>query len=323
MAYQSVALISLLLNSTFSFRLVGNSLCEEEALLLEAIANCSDRLDFINFESDSIIPHGTLLDLLFHSEEHPLFCFCDSDIFLFEALAKSPAQLIGEHQVFSSAGRVENDAAAVYTGFKGGATTVSPDLKIPLATSFFCIYKRNDLSAIIDKYKVGFEQYRDIKQVPPKAQKKLIDLAIDFTMFDTGKLLSVLLYCHGKKGHYQEVSGLIHIGGMSGRYLQHIRVDEAQIVVEKQSDVVIKSDSKVKQRSKSEMSLKKLYGKYFYIYLHHLIGKGVQPQLKVTDSSISTTIRNIEKSIERTVAEAQKVSDLRHIFNLLKEAPIK
>lgn len=322
-AYQSVALVSLLLNSAFSFRLVGNSLCEDEARLLESIANCSDRLSFVNFESDFIIPHGTLLDLLFHSEDHPLFCFCDSDIFLFNSLSTSPAKLIGNHHVFSSAGRIENDGGAVYTGFKGGATTVSPDLKIPLATSFFCVYKRDELGLMMDQYKVGFEQYRNVNQVPSDAQQKLSELGLDFTMFDTGKLLSVLLHCEGKRGRYQEIDGLIHIGGMSGRYLQNIQVNEAQEVVEKQSDVVIKGDHKIKQRSKSEMSLKKLYGKYFYIYLHHLIGKGVKPQLKVTDDNISTTISGIEKNIEKVMLDAQVFPELRRIIDLLKEAPLR
>lgn len=319
-AYQSVALVSLLLNSRYSFRLVGNALGQEEAKLLKAIAQSSDRLDFINFESDFIIPHGTLLDLLFHSEDSDFFCFCDSDIFLFEKLFCSVQELIQSNHIFSSAGRIENDDEAVYSGFKGGATTMSPDLKIPLATSFFCVYQRQAIQEISRQYGVGFEQYRNFNQVPSAAKKQLKKLEIEFSMFDTGKLMSVLMYCHGKKNMYHDIKGLLHIGGMSGRYLQQINLSQQQTI----SDIPKHKDSnersKVKQRSEHEITLKKLYGKYFYIYLHHLIGKGEKPELTVSDESIKLTITEIENKIESMLKNATKDSELSALCELLTRA---
>lgn len=318
--YQSLALVSLLLNSNFSFRLVGNALKHDEARLLESIAQCSDRLSYINFESDFIIPHGTLLDILFHSENAPHYCFCDSDIFLFQPLAQSPQTLIGNNHVFSSAGRIENEDDATYAGFKGGATTISPDGKIALATSFFCIYKRHQLSNVITQYKVGFEQYRQSLQVPVDVQKILKDFSIDFDMLDTGKLLSILFYYEKYTNSHKDISGLVHLGGMSGRYLQDIMLHKTQVFDE--SNLVQSTNSQIgefNQRNAHEISLKKLYGQYFYVYLHFIIGKSMRPETSNLRFEITETIKTLEQNIENIAQQANKVPELKSIIKLMKD----
>ena len=317
--YQSIALVSLLYHSDLRFRLVGNALKPQEAELLQAIANCSDRLEFCHFESDHIIPHGTLLDLLFQYEDAPYFCFADSDIFLFNPLTFDPEIFLRDADVFSAGGRIENDNEAIYAGFKGGATTVSEDGAIALATTFFCAYRRNSLQTLLQHYDVGFEQFRSPQQIPEQVLKLLQQHNIQFEMFDTGKLLGVLYHFNHYKKNHQHIEGLIHLGGMSGRYLQQL--DLSQSLVFSDDELEDPESAQAQQfniRNAYEISLKKLYGKYFYTFLHYVIGKGEKPEVKTQNDKIQQTIQSIENNILQVVEQASQQPDLNDILQLLK-----
>ena len=318
--YQSIALISLLLNSDLNFRLVGNSLNQNEASLLKQISDCSERLSCINFESDHIIPHGTLLDLMLLSEVDEFYTFCDSDLFLFSELKQSQLiNYIGDSAVFSSGGRIENQDNAVYAGFKGGATTVSPDGKIELATSFFCIYRRQPLIQLLDTYQVGFEQYRTVSQIPAKAMQVVENMDLVFEMFDTGKLISVLLHELGYKKRYQELEGLAHIGGMSGRYLQKLdmTVSSIEISEEELPEYQLSHTDQFQVRNEYEKSLKRLYGKYFYSFLNHQIGQGPKPILKADNQRIINTVKKLEAAIEKIISRVDEDQACRQIWSLI------
>ncbi|GAA4825209.1 hypothetical protein GCM10011365_05520 [Marinicella pacifica] len=321
-SYQSIALISMLQNTDLNFRLVGNSLNQNEAKLLEQISECSNRLTYANFESDQIIPHGTLLDLLFISENNKYFCFCDSDLFLFKPLSqKQLLRYMRKAVVFSSGGRIENEDEAIYAGFKGGATTKSPDGKIDLATSFFCIYSREHLKRTLLKYKVGFEQYRLDSQIPDKAKKIIDAYEIEYEMFDTGKLLSVLYHYERYKKSFDELDGLVHIGGMSGRYLQ--KLDITSSVVLDDSELPSKNrdnGNKYNFRNEYEKNLKRHYGKYFYCYLNHIIGKGAKPTINTNDKRIKKTIKRLESEISYVWEQAQLFHETKKIAAIIKSS---
>jgi len=316
--YQAIPLISLLLNSDFNFKLIGNGLNESERNMLKQISSVSDRLEYINIESKNIIPHGTLLDLMFLSESESLYCFCDSDLFLFDEIKTDfIKEKMEKHQVLSSGGRIENESDSIYAGFKGGATTKSPDGRIDLATSFFCVYNREFLQSTIDQYGVGFEQYRLDLQIPKHASSVINKMNLEYEMFDTGKLLSILMHDMGGEKYFTEFTGLVHIGGMSGRYLQDLDINKKVII---NDDLNISSSNKVTEyniRNDYEISLKKLYGKYFYCYLNHLIGKGPEPLLNSSNQRVQDTVKRLAKSISKIVEEGKQREDTLSIFNII------
>ncbi len=311
--------MSLLLNSDFNFRLIGNGLDPSEEQLLKEISLVSDRLEYINMHSGNIIPHGTLVDLMFLAENEELFCFCDSDLFMFEPIkASSILTKMQTFQVFSSGGRIENEDETTYAGFKGGATTISPDGHIDLATSFFCVYQRKSLQAALDKYGVGFEQYRLDEQIPAAAMSVVEDLQLSYEMFDTGKLLSVLLHQMGAAKYFTEIPGLTHIGGMSGRYLQALDLN-SQVNID-DTDLAQQSATQTSGfniRNDFEKSLKKLYGKYFYCYLNHLIGKGAAPNLLTNNPRVMTTVNRLVKEIEQVVEMSKNHPETKAIWQLI------
>ena len=321
MDYQALALMSLLLNTDFNFKLIGNGLDQQEASLLKQISMVSDRLVFINYESNNIIPHGSLVEMLFFAESAELFSFCDSDLFMFEQLQTDQIlKHMSDHQVFSSGGRIENEDDAIYAGFKGGATTVSPDGQIDLATSFFCVYQRQFLQQTMDQYGVGFEQYRFAEQIPAAAMAEVTALNLTFDMFDTGKLLSVLMHQQGGHKYFTEIPGLTHIGGMSGRYLQKLDMN-AKTITLSDDDLPDFENTRVnqfQQRNEYEKSLKRFYGRYFYSFLKHQIGAGPEPILAAKDERIIRTVHSLESSIKQVIDESQQDPACRAIWQLVQ-----
>jgi len=312
--------MSLLQNSDLHFRLIGNALDHREAALLQAISESSDRLQFINLESKNIIPHGTLVDIMLQTEEASLFSFCDSDLFLFAPLTEQSllAEMAG-YDVLSSGGRIENENTSTYAGFKGGATTVSPDGQIALATSFFCIYRRALLQQTLSQYQVGFEQYRSAQQIPQQARVVVEQLALEYEMFDTGKLLSVLLHQQGGVQKYLDIPGLTHIGGMSGRYL--LQLDMSQPVVIDDAELgpaVTTSEQEFNVRNDYEKALKKCYGKYYFCYLNHLLGKNPAPRWQPANPVVRDTIGRLSAGIDAVIERLDENPECQHIWSLVR-----
>lgn len=320
-SFQSLPLISLLLNTPYQFRLVGNALGNQESALLKQICEMSNRLNFLNVESESILPHGTLLDLLFFNESHELFCFMDPDIFAFEKVTTGVYELLGNDAVFSSCSRMENDVDSIYSGFKGGATTVSHDGKIPLASSFFCIYKRTALAQTMDTFGVGFEQYRSIEQIPDSARHVINNYNISFEMFDTGKLLSVLMHHLNFSKQYQNIDGLVHIGGMSGRYLNKGFVDYDLISKSIKTAKLESADTKFNVRSRDEIVFKKILGTYFYAYLNYLIGECPMPEINTDSSEHQATILQFKQQIDQLFDAARHSDEGKIIIQLVSRKP--
>lgn len=320
-AYQSLGLITLLNNSDLQFRLVGNALNDDESDLLEQISETSKRLSYINYQSNHLIPHGTLLDLLALAEPGPFLCFCDSDIFLFNELKeKEIRKHMRKKSVLSAGGRIENDNEVIYSGFKGGASRVSPDGQIELATSFFCIYKSQAIRTINQKYHVGFEQYRDKMQIPKQAYSVVDELELEFEMFDTGKLLSVLLHQEGHRKQYLDIEGLVHIGGMSGRYLLDLELDQTTHLDDKVlENAVQKQQGTLRARSNYDIAMKKICGQYFYCFLNYLINKGAKPTIELSNLEIMNTVKRLEKEMLNAVNQCVKNKTTASIWNLVRQ----
>lgn len=312
--------MSLLQNSDLHFRLIGNALDDREAALLQAISESSTRLQFINLESKNIIPHGTLVDVMLQTEQSALFSFCDSDLFLFAPLTEQSllAEMAG-FDVLSSGGRIENENTSTYAGFKGGATTVSPDGQIALATSFFCVYRRALLQQSLSAYQVGFEQYRSSQQIPPPALAVVEQLALDYEMFDTGKLLSVVLHQQGGVQKYLDIPGLTHIGGMSGRYLLQLNMSEPVVIEDAElGPAVTTHEQTFNVRNDYEKALKKCCGKYYFCYLNHLLGKNPAPRWEPANPVVRDTIARLSGGIDAIIERIDEYPECRQIWSLIQ-----
>jgi hypothetical protein len=95
-----------------------------------------------------------------------------------------------------------------------GGDVIITENGLNLGTSFFAIYNNEVLSEFMKTSDVGF---RPIvwQEIPPQHQPILRDLGLQKRLYDTGKLLNILLQTEHHEIFFLETDRLHHIGGLS------------------------------------------------------------------------------------------------------------
>jgi hypothetical protein len=75
------------------------------------------------------------------------------------------------------------------------------------------IYHRDALDATIDRWGVGFSSAGN--DIPREARDRIAEFGRDYWIYDTGKIVNILLQADGGSLVHQEHPDLIHIGGVS------------------------------------------------------------------------------------------------------------
>ncbi|HDH97670.1 MAG TPA: hypothetical protein ENF70_00855, partial [Deltaproteobacteria bacterium] len=213
--YLQLAVVSMLKASSYSYRLVANGLDEEECRLLKEYCETSPRLEYFYYPSKRIIDHGTMLNILFEREDSPYFCIADSDIFAAGPFEQELEKNLPECDVFSSCLPISMNPDVALSGFAGRCLQTPTGL--PLAPTYFSVYRTEPFRKIIADTKVGFEVYHPGRFLPESVDR--FDLSDDIRQIrrmDTAKLLNVLAHQYDVKFRHVELANLIHIGGISG-----------------------------------------------------------------------------------------------------------
>ncbi|MBS1774018.1 MAG: glycosyltransferase family 2 protein [Bacteroidetes bacterium] len=216
--YLSFFVHSLVSHSTYDYCLVNNGCSAEEAEMLRSLCSAyKSRLTYHEI-STKMIPHSDVLNRLLHLCKDEYFCFIDSDIF-----AKS--QLPDFEQIIK-----DYNGKAVFAALpiwvKAGENIMKPDYYemvgtlnethdgICLGNTYLAVYRTWFLKNVIEQYGVDFSEYV-WGEIPEKAQNRLIQLNINKRLYDTGKVVNVLL--NDNSGYTQniETAALCHIGGFS------------------------------------------------------------------------------------------------------------
>jgi hypothetical protein len=212
--YLSLAVRSLLKYSTYHYRLVANGLGEQECSILKSLCQGSDRLEYFYYPSKGVIEHGTMLNLLFQRENTPYFCMADSDIFAIGPFVEELEEQLQECDVLSSCMQLGMGPTDVLPGFTGMCLQTPGGL--PLAPTFFSIYRTELFRKIILETKVGFEVYHPAIFLPETIKAfDLPDNLEKIRRIDTGKLLNMVAGQYGARFVHYEFPNLIHIGGIS------------------------------------------------------------------------------------------------------------
>ena len=216
--YLRLAILSLLKYSTYRFRLVGNGLKRDELKLLKDFCGSSDRLEFYAYPTGAALPHGTLLTLLARRESGDYFCFMDPDIF-----ASGPYQVELEAQlqdcdVFSSCYHLGLDPNERLSCFRGRSLQTPTGL--PLATTFFCVYRQAPLRRLMCETGVGFERCIYPEHCPDHVAEILQGMEMpNVRRCDTAKLLNVLCHAYRLRLKYHPLGDLTHIGGLADCFM--------------------------------------------------------------------------------------------------------
>ncbi|NLD77352.1 MAG: hypothetical protein GX643_11870, partial [Acidimicrobiales bacterium] len=76
----------------------------------------------------------------------------------------------------------------------------------------FALYRRHDLEEVVDRWKVGFSTDGN---VDPEVRARLEELGRSFLIYDTGKVVNILLQGDGHRLVHEESDQIVHVGGMS------------------------------------------------------------------------------------------------------------
>jgi hypothetical protein len=211
--YLRLATLSLLEFSPYRYRLVANGLQADELRQLKRFCDSQRRLEYFAYPTRKMLFHSTLISILESMDKSEFFCFADSDIFATAPFHEELNIALRNYDVFSSGGRIGFSPEERASGIAG--PLVETDAGLPLATTFFAIYRRESLQHVIEKTGISFERYSCREQIPEYALSCLNEMGIPQESFDTGKLMNILGSRFNMRFRYQDLDALLHIGGLT------------------------------------------------------------------------------------------------------------
>lgn len=205
-------------SSSYRFRLIANGCPPEERRLLEQLAASDPRLEYLHLASSEVVPHGVALSRLQEMEGSGAFAFIDSDVFATGPWQGAVEEGLAQRDAVFSCPPVwsDRDLETMPLDFVilGGCYQHLADGRC-LGNSYFGIYDNRRLQQTIDRYGVGFEK-RHWDQVPRRLRKLVRQLGLRTRIFDTGRLLNLLLGLDGGDLAHLPLPQLGHVGGVSG-----------------------------------------------------------------------------------------------------------
>ena len=194
--------------------LVANGFNQDQIQHLYNFADKHSFLRILDIPTKRILSHGQSLNYAFERSQDEFFCFADHDIFPTEPIIDTIQSTLKEFDVACFGNRPEN-ISAQYKGF--AASALATQSGIPLATSFFSIYKRSVVEIANAAYKVGFEQYFRKSQIPETLAHQIdIQALKEPFLIDTCKALSLALFQSGKTVSHLDSNMVCHLGGLCG-----------------------------------------------------------------------------------------------------------
>jgi len=210
---------SLVSFSNYNYRLVANGCSANDiAHLKELCREYPDRLYLDVISKKVVLPHGEVLDSLALAHSERYFCFMDSDIFATVYLPDLEA-LMNANQLsamFSAMPLwVKQEHETMLNEFNEIIGTFNrTENDICIGGTYFAIYNHEHLLSVIRDFEVSFDSFF-FNQLAEPLQKVLTSLNLNKRLYDTGKIINILLAHRDRKMDNIHLPQLCHIGGTS------------------------------------------------------------------------------------------------------------
>lgn len=224
-------------NSSVQVRIVLNGCSEpEQAEAINFVAEYEGRVFLAIASNDKILPHHDSINMMLaEDEKSEYFCFADSDIFardsfmhFFSGIKGSPGMICSGDTIWTEDNVVVGKNIELWGRFyydQQGWT---------FGSSYFCIYNRMILNEIMEKYSVDFRRYAK-EAIPKQALERVLDAGHDYSWYDTGKVLNILMVLEGYPIKHVPNCNLVHVGGMSWYLSLHRENYERMLAEERKS----------------------------------------------------------------------------------------
>jgi hypothetical protein len=199
------------------FRFVANACPPHQVAALEGFAAAHpDRVvEVLEVSTERMVRHGDALDEVLRTrDDGGWFAFVDPDIAALGPYLPRFVELLAEADVVTSGKEVwsaHNVHPAEHPGVCGehfydhdGYVFGSPH---------FAIYRRDPLLATTSRWGVGFADAG--KDLSDAARARLQEVGRSYWIYDTAKLVNILLQADGHRLVHEEHPALLHIGGVS------------------------------------------------------------------------------------------------------------
>jgi hypothetical protein len=208
---------SLLAQSGVQLRLVANGCSPEELREMRSFAtDAGARTTVFALSGSSMVPHGVALDQIYAAtDDGDFFCFVDSDVKatgpfmdLFLALLTRADLVTSCSVAWSDDTVLPPDASDLV-----GRHSIGHDGFV-YGSSYLAIYRRDRVEQVRSAWPVTFRAYAYDK-LPELVQRRLEEMGRRFRLYDTAKVLNILLQGDGGVLTHAENPALVHIGGIS------------------------------------------------------------------------------------------------------------
>lgn len=208
---------SLIEHSDAQFRFVANACPPGQIDAMERFAarHPGRVVEVVEVSSQVMLRHGEALDEVFRTrDDGELFCLIDPDIQATGPFLAMFDELLAHHDAVTSGKEVWSDhniRPEAHPGVNGeyffdqdGYVFGSPHL---------AVYRRAALVDTLQRWGVGFGSTG--KDLPDAARDRLAEAGRGYWVYDTAKVVNILLQEDGHPLCHQEHPDLLHIGGVS------------------------------------------------------------------------------------------------------------
>jgi hypothetical protein len=210
---------SLLHSSDARFRLVANGCAPETLALLDdyAAAHPAQVVEVMDVSPDAMVAHGVALDAVRRQrDDGELFCLVDPDIKARGPYLAPYLELLRTHSAVTSGRQVWVEDHVVPDTHLGlgldGRHFFHPDGFV-YGCPHFAMYRRAHLDETCARWGVGLGSAGP--ELSDATRSQLADAGHLYRVYDTGKIVNILLQLDGRTLRHVDPVELIHIGGMS------------------------------------------------------------------------------------------------------------
>jgi hypothetical protein len=203
--------------SGVQLRLVANGCSPEELREMRGFAtDAGARVAVLELSGSSMVPHGVALDEIYAAtDDGDFFCFVDSDVKATGPFMELFLELLNRADLVTSCSVAWSDDAVLPPDASDlvGRHSIGHDGFV-YGSSYLAIYRRDRIEQVRRVWPVTFRAYAYDKLAEP-VQRRLEEMGRRFRLYDTAKVLNILLHGDGGVLTHAENPALVHVGGIS------------------------------------------------------------------------------------------------------------
>lgn len=208
---------SLLRFSAAKLRFIGNACPPPELDRMERFAELHPGrvVEVMNVSPQRMIRHGDALDVVRSSrDDGEMFGFIDPDIYVRGPFLHRFLGRLADHDVITSGRELWSETNVIPEGQLGVSGEFFFDRDgFVFGSPHFAIYRRDALDETVERWGVGFATAG--VEIPDRAARRIEEMGRTFLLYDTAKVINILLQADGRRLVHEEDDALVHVGGVS------------------------------------------------------------------------------------------------------------